>query len=102
MQFVMGLPDLPKTEAKRAILVTGPLYETLSFPDLPFILNRTIGFPSVFKCWDLYVAFICRCTSILRIFIINTFSCREKPERQISKLGGNALDAGRCTSRGEG
>ena len=81
MQFVTGLPDSPKTEAKRVILVRGPWYETPGFSDLPFTLNQTMGFPSVFKLWYLYVDFICRCTSIQRIFIINTFSCREKPER---------------------
>ena len=68
LQFVTGLPDLPKTKAKGVILVRGPWYETSGSPDLPFTLNRTMGFPSVFKLWDLYVIFICPCTSILRIF----------------------------------
>ena len=81
LQFVIGLPNLPKTEAKGVILVRGLWYETLGSLELPFTLNRTMGFPSVFKLWDLHVVFICRCTSILHIFLINTFSCREKPER---------------------
>ena len=55
LQFVTGLPDSPKTEAKGMILVRGPWHETLSSPDLPFTLNRSISFPSVFKLWGLYV-----------------------------------------------
>ena len=55
LQFVMGLPDSPKIEAKGVILVRGPWYETPSSPNLPFTLNRTMGFPGVFKLWDLYV-----------------------------------------------
>ena len=81
LQFVTGLPESPKTEVKGVILVRGSWHETPSSSDLPFTLNRTMGFPSVFKLWDLYVVFICRYTSILCIFIINTFSCREKPKK---------------------
>ena len=55
LQFVTGLPDSPKTEAKGVILVRGPWYETPGSPDLPFTLNRSISFPGVFKLWDLYV-----------------------------------------------
>ena len=81
LQFVTGLPDSPKTEAKGMILVRGSWYETPGSPDLPFTLNKTKGFPSVFQLGDLYVVFICRCTSILRVFLINIFPCRENPER---------------------
>ena len=81
LQFVTRLPNSPKTDAKGVILVRGQWYKTPGSPDLPFILNRTMGFSGVFKLWDLYVIFICRCTSILRLFIINNFSCREKPDR---------------------
>ena len=54
-QFVTGLPDSPKTEAKGVILVRGPWYETPGSPDLLFTLNRSMAFPGVFKLWDLYV-----------------------------------------------
>ena len=47
MQFVNGLPDSPKTEAKGVILVRGPWDETPSSPDLPFYINRSQRFPSV-------------------------------------------------------
>ena len=49
LQFVMGLPNSPKTEAKGVILVRGPWYETSSSPDLPFGLNQSLSFPGVFK-----------------------------------------------------
>ena len=55
LQFVTRLLDSPKTEAKGLILVKGPWYETPSSPDLPFTLNRSMSFPSVFKLWDLFV-----------------------------------------------
>ena len=47
LQFVTGLPDLPKTEVKGMILVRGPWYETQGSLDLPFTLNQTMGFPCV-------------------------------------------------------
>ena len=56
LQFVTGLPDSPKTEAKGVILVRGPWYETSGSPDLPFVLNQSMSFPGVFKLWDLYVS----------------------------------------------
>ena len=55
LQFVIGLPDSPKTEAKGMILVRGPWYETPRSPNLPFTLNRSLSFPGVFKLWDLCV-----------------------------------------------
>ena len=41
LQFVNGLPDSPKMEAKGVILVRGPWDETLSSPGLPFDVNRS-------------------------------------------------------------
>ena len=49
LQFVIGLPDSPKNEAKGVILVRGPWDETLGSPDLPFDVNHTISFPGVYK-----------------------------------------------------
>ena len=72
LQFVTGAPDSPKTEAKWVILVRGLWYETPGSPDLPFTLNRTMGFPSQ------VVGFVCRCRSILCLFIINTFFVQGK------------------------
>ena len=47
LQFVNGLPDSPKTEAKGVILVRGPWDETPGSPDLPFDINRLQHFPGV-------------------------------------------------------
>ena len=47
LQFVMGLPDSPKSEAKGVILVKGPWDETPGSPDLPFFVNRSTSFPGV-------------------------------------------------------
>ena len=68
MQFVTRLPDSLKTEVKGVNLFRGSWYKTAGSPDLPFTLNRSMAFPTVFKLWDLYVIFICRCMSILCIF----------------------------------
>ena len=53
LQFVIGLPDSPKTEAKGVVLVKGPWYETLGSPRLPFDLNQPLSFPglSLFLFW---------------------------------------------------
>ena len=81
LQFVMGLPDSPKSEAKGMILVRGPWYETPDSLDLPFVLNQLMSFPSVFKLWDLYVsAFLHVYPLRLRIFLLYVFLCREKLE----------------------
>ena len=53
LQFVMGLLDYPKTEAKGVIFVREPWYETPSSPNLLFALNQSMSFPCVFKLWDL-------------------------------------------------
>ena len=47
LQFMNGLPDSPKTEAKGVILVRGPWDEIPSPPDLPFYINRSHRFPDV-------------------------------------------------------
>ena len=39
LQFVTGLPNSPKTEAKGVVLVKGPWYETPGSLELPFDLN---------------------------------------------------------------
>ena len=49
LQFITGLPDSPKSEAKGVILVRGPWDETPSSLDLPFDVNHTMSFPSVYK-----------------------------------------------------
>ena len=55
LQFVTGLPDSPKTEAKGMILVKGPWHKAPGSPDLPFTLNRSMSFLGVFKLWGLHV-----------------------------------------------
>ena len=47
LQFVNGLPDSPKTEAKGVILVRGAWDETPGSPNLPFYINRSQRFPGV-------------------------------------------------------
>ena len=49
LQFITGLPDLPKIEAKGLILVKGPWDEIPGFPDLPFDVNHMMSFPGVYK-----------------------------------------------------
>ena len=44
LQFVTGLPDSPKTEAKGVVLVKGPWYKTLGSPGLPFDVNQSLVF----------------------------------------------------------
>ena len=46
-QFVTGLPDSPKTEAKGVILVGGPWYETTGSLGLPFDINQSLTFPGL-------------------------------------------------------
>ena len=48
LQIVNGLPDLPKMEAKGALLVRGPWDETPGSPGLPFRVNRSQSFPGVY------------------------------------------------------
>ena len=44
LQFVTGLPDSLKTEAKGVVLVRGPWYETLGSLGLPFDVDQSLGF----------------------------------------------------------
>ena len=82
LQFVTGLPDSPKTEAKGVILVRGPWYETLGSPDLPFGLNKSMSFPSAFKLWDLYVgAFLHVYPLRSCILFLFLFFCARKSRR---------------------
>ena len=46
-QFVTGLSNSPKSEAKGVILVRGPWDETPDSPDLPFDVNHAMSFPGV-------------------------------------------------------
>ena len=49
LQVVNGLPDLPNTEAKGVLLVTEPWDESLGSPGLPFNINRSQSFSSVWS-----------------------------------------------------
>ena len=49
LQFVTGLPDSPKTEAKGVVLVKGPWYEMPDSPGLPFDLNQSLSFLGLFQ-----------------------------------------------------
>ena len=44
LQFVIKLPDSPKTEAKGVVLVRGPWYETPGSLDLSFDMNQSLDF----------------------------------------------------------
>ena len=48
LQFIIGLPDSPKTKAKGVVLVRGPWYETLGSLGLPFNMNQSLTFPGLF------------------------------------------------------
>ena len=60
LQFVTGLLDSPKTEAKDVVLVKGSWNETLGSPRLPFNLNQSFSFSclSLFLFW--YVSYFPR------------------------------------------
>ena len=47
LQFEIGLPDSPKTEAKGVVLVKGSWYEISGYPRLPFNLNQSLTFPGL-------------------------------------------------------
>ena len=57
LQFMIGLPESPMTEAKGVILVKGPWYETLGSSRLLFNLNQSLTFlglsPSLF--WYIFL-----------------------------------------------
>ena len=44
LQFVIELPDSPKTKAKGVVLVKGSWYETLGSLSLSFDLNQSLTF----------------------------------------------------------
>ena len=48
LQFVTGLPNSPKTEAKGVFLVEGPWYEMPNSLGLPFGVNQSLVFPGLF------------------------------------------------------
>ena len=55
LQFVTRLLDSPRTEAKGVVLVEGLWYDTLGSPGLPFDLNQSLTFSSLFQLnWSLY------------------------------------------------
>ena len=49
LQFVTGLPDSPKMEAKGVTRVTGPWDETPGSPGLLFNVNRSQCYPGVYR-----------------------------------------------------
>ena len=60
LQFVTGIPDSPKMEAKGVVLVKGSLYEILGFPGLSFNVNQPLMFSglSPFMFW--YISYFPR------------------------------------------
>ena len=56
LQFVTGLLDSPKIEAKGVFLVKGPWYEISGSPGLPFNLNQSLTFLGVspFLFWYMF------------------------------------------------
>ena len=48
LQFVTGLPDSLKTEAKGVVLVRGPWQVMPGFPGLPFDMNQSLSFLGLF------------------------------------------------------
>ena len=47
LQFVTGLSNSLKTEAKGVVLVRGPWYETPCYLRLPFHLKQSLTFPGL-------------------------------------------------------
>ena len=60
LQFVTGLPDSDKMEAKWVILVKGSWYETLGSPALPFNLNQSLTFPGLSSFLFWYIVYFPR------------------------------------------
>ena len=48
LQFVIGLPDSPKTELKGVVFVRGPWHVTHGSLEVPFDMNQSLLFPSLF------------------------------------------------------
>ena len=83
VQFVTGLLDSPKTKAKGLVLVRGPWHETSGPLGLPFDVNQSLLFPSLF-----YLG--CNSCSVRWITYYRTFvflmSFRQAQMRPTSKL----------------
>ena len=47
LQFVIGLLDSPKTEAKGVVFVRGPWHVTFGSLGLPFDMNQSLLFPGL-------------------------------------------------------
>ena len=50
-QFVTEIPNSPKIEAKEVVLVRGPWHVTSGSPRLPFDMNQSLPFQSLFQFW---------------------------------------------------
>ena len=88
LQFVNGLPDSSKIEAKGFILVRGPWDETLISPDLPFDINRSQSFPGMCRARKLIELRHSDTHLCLYVGLIMDYCCKEKLERQVSTVGG--------------
>ena len=77
VQFVTGLWDSPKIEAKGIVLVKGQWYETPASPGLPFDLNQSLSFPGLFKLGRACTPLGRLCFDIRLIFEI--FVCFDMP-----------------------
>ena len=75
LQFVTDLPDSPKIEAKGVVLVKGSWYETPGSPRLPFDLNQSLSFPSLFQLGGACTLLDCLC---IRLFF-EIFVCFDMP-----------------------
>ena len=56
IQFLSGLSNSPKIEAKGVVLVEGLWYETLGSLGLPFDLNKSLTFPGLFHLDGTYTS----------------------------------------------
>ena len=82
LQFVIGLLDSSKPEAKGVVLVKGMWYETLGSLGLPFDLNQSLSFPGLFHLGG-------ACTPLSRLcfdtpFVYEIFVGRYKRGRLVS------------------
>ena len=90
LQFITRLSDTPKTEAKGVVLVEGPWYEMSGSPGLPFDLNQSLMFPSLFQLDG-------ACTSLGRLyfdmpFLSELFVGRHRRGRLVSWVEKARLD----------
>ena len=61
LQFVIGLLDSPKTEAKGVALVRGAWYEMVGSLGLPFDLNQSLTFPGLSQLDGVFFFFFLDC-----------------------------------------